>query len=127
VYLCGVSGAKRWSRTYLSRTSPFSPWKSRSESSMMSPWLILGISALPELRDANTHQTFFRSLPRMWARRFCPSKHCASSRPLPGESVLRQHVESISIPSILRTWAYSATVRCYAGRPHRDTHLGRLP
>lgn len=43
----------------------------------MSPWLI---------------QTFLRNLPRMWASRFSPSKHSASSRPL---------------PSILRTCAYS--------------------
>merc|ERR1719192_3194466 len=37
-------------------------------------------------------QTFFRSLPLMWQRRFTPSKHIASKRPL---------------PSILVTWAYS--------------------
>jgi hypothetical protein len=43
----------------------------------MSPWLI---------------QTFFLSLPRIWARRRAPSKHCASRRPL---------------PSILTTCAYS--------------------
>ena len=44
---------------------------------MISPWLI---------------HTFLRSLPRMWASRRAPSKHCASRRPL---------------PSIFTTWAYS--------------------
>lgn len=38
--------------------------------------------------------TFFLSLPRIWHRRFVPSKHMASRRPL---------------PSIFVTWAYSGS------------------
>ena len=53
----------------------------------MSPWLI---------------QTFFLSLPRIWARRFSPSKQRASRRPL---------------PSILMTCAYS--IRADGNQPCR--------
>ena len=65
------------SAVYFKMTSPLASWKSRRLNKMMSPWLI---------------QTFFRSLPRIWASRFYPSKHWASNRPL---------------PSILVTCAYS--------------------
>lgn len=93
------------SEVYLRMTSPLPSWKSRRERRMMSPWLI---------------QTFLRIFPRIcgwtWlaylciemeermllfsagetrrtlASRLLPSKHMASSRPL---------------PSILTTWAYS--------------------
>lgn len=58
-------------------TSALSSWKSLKDNKTISPWLI---------------QTFFRILPRIWASRFVPSKHWASTRPF---------------PSILRTWAYS--------------------
>mmetsp|Transcript_12576 Transcript_12576/g.30539 ORF Transcript_12576/g.30539 Transcript_12576/m.30539 type:complete len:201 (-) Transcript_12576:30-632(-) len=56
------------SARYLRMTSAFSSWKSRNPSRIMSPVF--------------TH-TFLRILPRMWHRRFTPSMHCASSRPLP--------------------------------------------
>jgi hypothetical protein len=66
-----------------------------------------GLSELEMLDFGATYQTFFRSLPLMWASRFCPSKHCASSRPLPEPVSARVLNLEICIPSIFNTWAYS--------------------
>jgi hypothetical protein len=60
--------------------SPFSSWKSRGDTKMMSPWL---------------HQTFVLILPQMWHKRFTPSAHCTSQRPLPNIRVICLFLASI--------------------------------
>ena len=76
---------------YFWMTSALSSWKSRSESRMMSPWLIQTCAG-QRPRRVRGPRAFFRIFPRMCANRFSPSKHIASKRPL---------------PSILITCAYS--------------------
>lgn len=79
----------------------------------MSPWLIQTCERIPGqlllllllLAAAREALAFLRIFPRMWPSRFSPSKHMASTRPL---------------PSILMTWAYSVCEReCQSGYSRR--------